>query len=86
MAKGVVQNNPPMKPSRANCHIGSDPDAPNDAANTGITKVRHAMNRSIIAFLKVDLVTIAISIAANPGDAREIINSHPEKTLSVVRA
>ena len=46
-AKGVPQNKPPTKPNAANCHRGSEPDAPKDALQTGISEVKNAIANNI---------------------------------------
>jgi hypothetical protein len=81
--KGILQTKPPTNPNAANCHSGSEPDAPKDAPQTGIKKVRNAMANNMPI---LDLVARATRTAIKRGTTKATPNSHKSNILSVVKA
>ena len=82
-AKGVPQNKPPTKPNAANCHRGSEPDAPKDAIQTGISEVKNAIANNIPI---LDLVARATRAAIKRGITIATPSSHKSNMKSDVKA
>tara|TARA_B100000029_G_scaffold481510_1_gene530641 strand:- start:947 stop:1141 length:195 start_codon:yes stop_codon:yes gene_type:complete len=60
------------------------PVAPNDAPKIGIKNVRYAIGNNMIVVENLDLLRTVVSVADIAGEHRDITNSQPEKTLSLL--
>ena len=65
-ANGVLQSKPPARPNTANCHSGSEPDAPIYTPKTGMSKVKYAVVNNITILNLVTLATMAATREGRP--------------------